>query len=577
MGVIGLSQGLVLPLGYALDNAMITSTTTTLTGLANHLVYEGLLEQAQARQAWDNAKATGIPFISYLVKNNIVTSNIILDSCAKHFGLTVFDLNEYDLSWLTHSHLNQEWIHRYHVIPLQKNNNVLQIAISDPTDRQALDAITFYTGLVISPFLVAEDQLSHFIEVHFSNLHSKNLQLNFLKDMSYDEDLAIIQENSVSYDEPVIRFVDHIIQHALHQGASDIHIEPYETICRIRYRKDGILYIVAEIPVTLASRLITRLKVMSKLDITERRLPQDGRFQVHQADIRINTCPTLFGEKIVLRLLHAKTFHDINEFGLTDAQKNIFIKKISQPQGLILVTGPTGSGKTVTLYSALNYLNTAEKNISTIEDPIEIQLKGINQLNINPKINLHFSTALRTFLRQDPDIIMVGEIRDSETAEIAIQAAQTGHLVLATLHTNSAVETISRLRSMGIAPYNIISSISLIVAQRLVRKLCEHCKQPEIISAQGLTSLGFDYPQSATFYKAQGCQHCLQGYQGRIGIYEMLAITEPIMQLIMAEESSFVLRARAKQDDFYTLRDAGLEKALQGITSLTEINRVIYQ
>jgi type IV pilus assembly protein PilB len=384
----------------------------------------------------------------------------------------------------------------------------------------------------------------------------KKLQINLLGRIAHDETLHIAEEFT-NYDEPVIKFVNHVIQHALQQTASDIHIEPYTAHCRIRYRRDGILHEVAEVPSHLASRLVSRLKVMAKLDIAERRLPQDGRLQLHGMDIRVSTCPTLFGEKIVLRLLDPQKMSlNIDHLGFDDTQKKLFLSKIKQPQGMILVTGPTGSGKTVTLYSALHHLNTAEKNISTVEDPIEIQLTGINQVPVNPKIGLDFATVLRTFLRQDPDILMVGEIRDKETATIAIQAAQTGHLVLSTLHTNSALETITRLHSMGIEPYNIVSAVSLVIAQRLVRKLCTACKQPERIGKE-------------IFFRANGCDHCLQGYSGRTGIYELLPITTEITEPIL--NGTYLSQAH---DSLY---QAGLEKVHQGITSLSEIHRVIQQ
>lgn len=398
--------------------------------------------------------------------------------------------------------------------------------------------------------------------------------LGLLKDLSVEENLNLIQENIVNYDEPLIRFVDHIIQQALQQGASDIHIEPFEKICRIRYRQDGLLYEIADMPINLSGRLVTRLKVMAKLDISERRIPQDGRFALNHIDIRMSTCPTLFGEKIVLRLLdNNKVSLELDRLGLTATQKQLFIDVISQPQGLILVTGPTGSGKTVTLYSALNYLNTKEKNISTVEDPVEIQLTGINQVHINPKINLHFATALRSFLRQDPDILMIGEIRDTETADIALQAAQTGHLVFSTLHTNSAIDTLMRLQSMGIAPYNLASSITLIIAQRLVRKLCPHCKLPEMCPEKLLELMGFANTKN-TLYRAVGCDQCLQGYQGRVGIYELLPITANLMQLIMANAHASLIMTQAKQDGFLTLREVGFEQVMQGFTTLIELNRV---
>lgn len=552
---------------------MMISAAKDLSGLAGHLAYEGLLSFEDAAEAQHKSASLNIPFISYVVKNKILSSNSIMQNCIATFGLPFFDLNNYDYR-SNSSLLSPELIYRYRVIPLKKQNNLLHIGTSDPTDRHGLDAITFLTGLNVSLYLVDEEQLNHLINHHFKTAaQSKRLESSLNK-LTLEENNNFIHENIATYDEPLVQFVDHIIQHALQQKASDIHIEPYETICRIRYRQDGILYEVAEIPIIFATRLVTRLKVMAKLDISEQRLPQDGRFKINNIDIRINTCPILFGEKIVLRLLDAKNASlDINELGLTENQKNLFFEKITRPQGLILVTGPTGSGKTLTLYSALNYLNNSEKNISTVEDPIEIQLHGINQVNINPKINLHFTTALRTFLRQDPDIIMIGEIRDTETAEIAIQAAQTGHLVLSTLHTNSAIEAITRFQSMGVAAYNIINSITLIIAQRLVRKLCSRCKQKENLSRSTLKNLAIT--EDNTIYHAVGCQYCLQGYYGRTGIYEFLPVTPSIAELIISQASTQSIIDAANKEGFCSLRETGLTKVLQGITSLTEINRVI--
>ncbi|MHB1949109.1 MAG: type IV-A pilus assembly ATPase PilB [Gammaproteobacteria bacterium] len=551
------------------------TNTSQISGLASHLVYDGLLELEQAVIAVQEARLRDLPLISYLVTNKILSSLEIFSSCKKTFGLETIDLNNYAMNLLDNSLLSCDLIQRYRVIPIRKQNNILYLGTSDPTDRQALDAIRFYTGSVAFPILVAEDQLTNLIEKNFKTpTQTKNLELGLLKELSLEENINLIQENIVNYDEPLIRFVDHIIQHALQQSASDIHIEPFEKICRIRYRQDGVLYEIAEIPINLSGRLVTRLKVMAKLDISERRIPQDGRFQLNQIDIRMNTCPTLFGEKIVLRLLDInKVSLELNALGLTETQMKCFIDIISQPQGLILVTGPTGSGKTVTLYSALNYLNTKEKNISTVEDPVEIQLNGINQVHINPKINLNFATALRSFLRQDPDILMIGEIRDTETADIALQAAQTGHLVFSTLHTNSAIETLMRLQSMGIAPYNMASSITLIIAQRLVRKLCTHCKLPEMYPEKLLQVMGFENTKN-TLYRAVGCHQCLQGYQGRFGIYEFLPMSSNITQLIMSNAHATIIMAQAQREGFLTLREVGFEKVIQGLTTLTELNRV---
>ncbi|MCD6038804.1 MAG: xpsE [Gammaproteobacteria bacterium] len=360
-------------------------------------------------------------------------------------------------------------------------------------------------------------------------------------------------------DEPLIKLVDQIIKEAIDQTASDIHIEPFANFCRVRYRRDGILYEANHIAMHLTSRFITRLKVMAQLDITEKRLPQDGHFQLYDIDIRINTCPTLFGEKIVLRLLNVnKTALNITKLGFSKIQKKIFLNHITQPQGMILITGPTGSGKTVTLYSALNYLNSIEKNISTVEDPIEIQLAGINQININPRIGLEFSTVLRTLLRQDPDIIMLGEIRDSETAHIAIQAAQTGHLVLTTLHTKNAWEAVTRLQSLGITSHDIISTVSLIVSQRLIRKLCQYCKKQE----------------NESYFHSKGCQHCLQGYKNRTGIYEFFTFTKKTSEMILTN-NKIALHHQQQEEVFSTLYQSGMQLVRQGMTSIIELNRVV--
>jgi type IV pilus assembly protein PilB len=552
------------------------NTSQHLTGLASHLVYEGLLDPIIARQSYENAKKDDISFINFIVKNKILESEIIFHTCINTLGLAHFDLEHYDVTWLHESPIPLELIKRYRAIPLQQKNKSIFIGVSDPTDRSAIDAISFHLGYQVSIILVEEDKLSKWIEKHSKEHLIKN-SLSLASEIHLEEDHYIIQENIVNYDEPLIRLTDNILQHAIDKHASDIHIEPYETFCRIRYRQDGILHEITEIPIQLSMRLISRLKILAKLDITDRRLPQDGRFKIGNQDFRINTCPTLFGEKIVLRLLNSKNFkRDLNQLGLSDHQLKILIETTNQPQGMILVTGPTGSGKTVTLYAALDYLNNTEKNISTIEDPIEIQLAGVNQVNIHPKIGLQFSTVLRTLLRQDPDVIMVGEIRDTETAELAIQASHTGHLVFSTLHTNSALDAITRLRSMGIANYHIANSISLIVAQRLVRKLCSYCKLQENISTTTLESLGFPKIENTLcIYRATGCQHCLQGYRDRIGIYEVLPISNILSHLISQNASLQDLNEAIKKELFVSLRQSGFEKILSGLTSILEINRVL--
>lgn len=388
---------------------------------------------------------------------------------------------------------------------------------------------------------------------------------HLLRQITRDEKSNALQDKMTSYDEPLIQLVDQIILDAFQKKASDIHLEAQETCCRIRYRQQGILVLMNEIPAPLTNRIMTRLKVMGKLNIAEKRLPQDGRFQLLDIDIRISTCPTFFGEKIVLRLLNSnKLSFAISDLGLTATQQKLFSQAISQAQGMVLVTGPTGSGKTVTLYSALHYLNQIEKNISTVEDPIEIRLPGINQVNINTKIGLDFATILRAFLRQDPDIIMVGEIRDQETANIAIQAAQTGHLVLSTLHTNNAAETITRLLAMGIPAYNIAESISLVIAQRLVRRLCDDCKIPEKL-------LHYD----KYVYRASHCDQCIHGYQSRFAIYELLPLTETLKKLIFKQAHSQILLEQAKKEGFVTLSEIAMQHVLSGVTSFAEINRIL--
>lgn len=544
-----------------------------LMGLAGHLVQDGLLKLEVAAIAAQEARQQELSFVSYLVKNKLLNSEDIFNSCKKNLGLPSYDLKNYETILLKTPLLSFELIRHYRVIPLEKQHGVLHIGISDPTDQHTLDAITFHTGLRIFPIIISENQLDQFIE-KYCNKNEKKLELSLLNQISLDEQPNVLQDNSVNYDEPLIKFVDQVIRHAIEQKASDIHIEPYSNNCRIRYRRDGILYEVTTIPIELASRFVTRLKVMAKLDISERRLPQDGRFHLDAIDIRINTCPTLFGEKIVLRLLDSNKFLlDLCALGFTNTQHNLFISNISKPHGMILVTGPTGCGKTVTLYSALNYLNVTEKNISTVEDPVEIQLTGINQVSIQPKIGLDFSTILRTLLRQDPDIIMLGEIRDKETAHIAIQAAHTGHLVLSTLHTNSAIESISRLMSMGIAAYNIVSSVSLIIAQRLVRILCSYCKQPETLSLKMLDLA--ENNSKHIIYRAVGCQQCLHGYSGRTGIYEFLPITEKISNLILSGADSITINNEIQQQGYNLLQQMGKEKILTGVTSIMEINRVL--
>lgn len=448
-----------------------------------------------------------------------------------------FDLKNYDPEWLHQSQIKPEIIERYHVIPLHQDEHILHLGMTDLTNHEAISAIGFHTGLRIQPVLVNKDALNKIINTLCRpNILYSQLETALAK-ITPTEEKNSMSDHLDSNDGPVIEFVDHLIKDAVAKHVSDIHIEPFENQCRIRFRRDGMLYNAALIPLHLATQVNTRLKIMSQLNIAEKRMPQDGRFKVYagkKIDIRINTCPVLFGEKIALRILDAKdSALAIPSLGMTGDQQTLFIDKLARSHGLILVTGPTGSGKTMTLYSALHHLNQTEKNISTVEDPVEIELSGINQVNINPRIGLNFSTILKTILRQDPDIIMIGEIRDKETASIAVQAAQTGHLVLSTLHTNNASEAISRLQSMGISAYEFANITSLIIAQRLVRTLCAHCKHMD------------------------GCEYCCHGYTGRTGIFELLPVEQD------------------KQYDYLKLWDAGMRKVNGGITTHAELIRVL--
>lgn len=573
----GQSVELALKMDFAMRNKLNESfdTHTPLTGIAIYLIRDGLLDNTTATDAIQAAQQQNLPLIHYLVKAKILSSQTILNCCVKHFELPFFDLKNYDVTILNHALIHAELIHRYRVIPLYKEENCLSLAITDPTDHAALNAVSFHTGLRIRPMLVAVADLDNII-THFaqSTLLGSQLETALAKIPPLEEQLPpdLMTQN----DEPVSEFVDHLIQDAVEKNVSDIHIEPQADAYRIRFRRDGLLTKAAIVPSSLALRVITRLKILAHLNIAERRLPQDGRFALSpptSIDIRLSTCPTLWGEKIVLRLLNNKKIKlDIDTIGLTQTQKDLFLSACTQPQGLILVTGPTGSGKTMTLYTALHFLNHTEKNISSVEDPVEIELTGINQVNVNSRIGLNFASVLRALLRQDPDILMVGEIRDKETAHIALQAAQTGHLVLSTLHTNNAVESIFRLQSMGTDVYHFISSMTLIIAQRLMRKLCQHCKQPETLPIPAHDKFN---SSALITYQAKGCEQCHQGYSGRIGIFEFIPITEKVAQHIVSGTTIQQLLALIKKEGWMLLWQAGLEKVHSGITSYTELLRVV--
>lgn len=559
---------------------MLESETTKLQGIGQILVLEQFLEKSEALKFYQYAEAEKMSLVHYLVKNNILSARQIAQTAADKFGLPFIDLEHIKIESIPLSLVSEQLIRQHQILPLYCRDSTLYLATDDPGKQAALKEIQFHTGLATQPVVVETDKLHSLIN-HLLTLKEHQGLCDY-------SDLLIgfqneTQVNSAIEDTPIVKFVNNILLDAIKQGASDIHFEPFENEYRIRYRQDGILRQVATPPVSLSARITARIKVMSNLDSAERRLPQDGGFKMtinHNKviDFRVNTCPTAGGEKVVIRILDTSTAKlGVEALGFSPIQQEQFMRAISQPQGLILVTGPTGSGKTVSLYTALNLLNTNEVNISTAEDPVEMNLNGINQVNINPKVGLSFSTALRSFLRQDPDIIMVGEIRDLETAEIAVNAAQTGHLVLSTLHTNSAAETLNRLVNMGIPAFNIASSITLIIAQRLARKLCTYCKKLRTdFTRPSLLKLGFSEfdVEDIQLYEAVGCPKCTSGYQGRTGLFEVLPMNKGLGELIMSGGHSLQILKAAQSEGMISIYQSGLDKVKQGITTLEEINRV---
>ncbi|KTD62715.1 type IV-A pilus assembly ATPase PilB [Legionella shakespearei] len=562
-----------------------------LQGIGQLLVLEKLLEKSKAVEFYKAAAGEKISLIQYLVKNQILTAEQIAFTAAQSFGVPMIDINCIEIESIPATLVNEKLIRRHAMVPLFSRGSNLYLATDDPSKQSSLKEIQFHTGLNTNAIVVETDKLFQLIEHLLSAKESQGLSeyvddsgdLEGLEISADDEDHDGEASSSVTDDAPIVKFVNKILLEAIKQGASDIHFEPYEREYRIRYRQDGILHEVATPPASLSPRITARIKVMSNLDISERRIPQDGGFKMkisktRSIDFRVSTCPTSAGEKVVMRVLDPSAAKlGIEALGFSAIQRSHFIKAIEKPQGMILVTGPTGSGKTVSLYTALNILNTSEVNISTAEDPVEIKVPGINQVNINNKAGLTFSGALRSFLRQDPDIIMVGEIRDLETAEIAVKAAQTGHLVLSTLHTNSAAETLNRLVNMGIPTFNIASSVTIIIAQRLARRLCEHCKVlRDDFTPQGLIELGFKEQDvvDIKLYKASGCNQCTNGYRGRVGLYEVMPMTKALGQLIMSGGNSLEILKLAQADGMLTIYESGLVKAKEGITTIEEVNRV---
>lgn len=564
-----------------------------LSGLARRLVNDGVFSSDVAMDALKTARKENKPFIAHIIDNRLVSAYRAAAAAADEFGIPLFDLDVLDPGSLPQDLVDEKLITKHHALPLIKREGRLYVAISDPTNIQALDEFKFHTGTTTEAVIVEEDKLNRLIEAF---LDQANSALDALDDTDLDsleidqgpesESKESSEEEDAANDAPIVRFVNKILLDAIKSGASDIHFEPYEKAYRIRCRTDGVLQEVAKPPTKLAAQLCARLKVMSQMDISERRIPQDGRIKMkisknRAIDFRVNTLPTLWGEKVVLRILDPTSAQmGIEALGYEEDQKELFMSTLHKPQGMILVTGPTGSGKTVSLYTGLNILNTVERNISTAEDPVEINLEGINQVHVNTKVGLTFAEALRSFLRQDPDVVMVGEIRDLETAEIAIKAAQTGHMVLSTLHTNSAPETLTRLRNMGVPAFNIATSVSMIIAQRLGRRLCGGCKKPATIPEATLLEEGFTQEQIQSDlqlfeHNPEGCSKCNNGYKGRVGIYETLEMTQEIAETIMENGTSLDILKVAEKQGFRPLRKSGLLKVIQGVTSLEEMNRVI--
>jgi len=569
-----------------------SNTSIQLNGLAKKLVQDGLLDELSAAAAYEQAADNKIPLARYLVDHNIVDSLSIANAASQEFGIPLFDISVMDLEQCAVKLVDPKLIRKHGALPLYKRGNRLFVAVSDPTNQQALDEIKFNVGANAEPILVEGDKLAKIIEQILEESENvtalaglEDADLDDLEISGGDENADGAEDRDSEIDDtPIVRFVNKVLLDAINKGASDLHFEPYEYTYRVRFRVDGILKEMATPPTTLATKIAARIKVMSQLDISERRVPQDGRIKMKLSkkraiDFRVSTCPTLFGEKIVMRILDPSSAQlGIDALGYEEDQKQLYLEALHRPYGMILVTGPTGSGKTVSLYTGLNILNTEDRNISTAEDPAEINLPGVNQVNVNPKAGLTFASALKSFLRQDPDIIMVGEIRDKETGDIAIKAAQTGHMVLSTLHTNTAPQTLTRLVNMGVAPFNIASAVTLVIAQRLGRRLCAHCKTVHDIPPEALSKEGFadaDLAGGLKIYKAVGCDQCTDGYKGRVGIYQVMPISEEMGRIIMTNGNAMDLADQAQKEGINDLHQSGLLKVKQGILSLEELNRVI--
>ncbi|MBA3696107.1 MAG: type IV-A pilus assembly ATPase PilB [Methylotenera sp.] len=565
----------------------IASPPHKLSGLARALIQEKLLSEDEANAIQAQANTLKAPFIAQLILSRKVPAQVIAETSAKAFGFPYFNLDTFNSDYLPAKKIDGKLMQANRVMALQVRNNLLFVAISDPTNLHALDTVQFQMGMALSPVVVEDDKLIRWIDklIESSDTSMKSLEVDDDFDLGGDMGVDAVEDEPQALevdDAPVVRFLNKMLIDAINMGASDLHFEPYEKFYRVRYRVDGELRDITQPPLAIKEKLASRIKVISSMDISEKRIPQDGRMKLvlsktRTIDFRVSTLPLIHGEKIVMRILDpASATLGIEALGYEPIQKERLLNAVSRPYGLVLVTGPTGSGKTVSLYTCLNILNNPGVNISTAEDPCEIPLAGINQVNVNDKQGLTFAAALKSFLRQDPDIIMIGEIRDLETADMAIKAASTGHMVLSTLHTNDAPSTLTRLLNMGVAPFNIASAVSLITAQRLARRLCKNCRVPIEVPKQALLDVGFieeDFNQEWQLYgpKEGGCEMCNNGYKGRVGIYQVMPITDEMSRIIMSSGNAIDIADQARRDGVNDLRRSGILKVMQGLTSIAEV------
>ena len=568
----------------------VTSNRVPLSGLARKLVSDGLLDEQAAIRAFQDALSTRVPFVKYLIDHKLAESKVIAHAAAHEFGVPLLDIEALEIDPEIVKLVSVELIQRHHALPIFKRGNRVYIAVSDPTNLQALDEIKFHIGANTDAVLVEESKLAKAIE---KSLEAADTGLGNMEESDFEnlDDLEVgtqqeaTPESSAEIDDaPVVRFVNKVLLDAIKRGASDLHFEPYEKFYRVRFRIDGMLSEIAKPPLALAFKIAARIKVMSRLDVSERRVPQDGRIKLKLSktksiDFRVSTCPTLYGEKVVMRILDSDAAKlNIDQLGYEDFQKDLFLKNLMKPYGMFLVTGPTGSGKTVSLYTGINILNKDDINISTAEDPVEINLPGVNQVQVDEKTGMTFTKALKAFLRQDPDVILVGEIRDFDTGSIAVKAAQTGHMVMSTLHTNDGPQTITRLQDMGIPPFAVATTINLITGQRLARRLHPDYRVPHALPPEGLLAEGFTQEDIGDgvklFNPGNGGLDCPSGYKGRVGLYQVMPITDSMKRLIMEGSNAVELADQAAREGIWDIRKSGLQKARRGVTSLAEINRV---